>query len=159
MVYIGRVRHTKVEEIDTIVLLLVRAGVAISFSVTAPDNEDVADDGAGMTDAGGRDVTTCLEEGGGIVSCAEKIEVVAGSLTDETAEKIEVACSGGGGRKSVAVSRERGGGWGGGGYDAGFVEGDGRRVVEASYAPGKVMTLLLLLLLLRWGRRLLLCLC
>ena len=83
--YASPLPGAKIEEIETIVLLV---GV-MGLCVAAPDDEDTGYKGRSVTDSRGRDLSCGLDEGGGEISGVEGIEVIFYSFADETSEEEE----------------------------------------------------------------------
>lgn len=125
-------KRTEVEEVETVVLFFDRVG----FCIATPNDEDIADESTGMTDAGAGDFAGCLEESCRVFAGGKEVEIVSRALSDETAKEIEFAVDGGGGREGMAVAGK--GTWGRGcrrDY-GGLVEDDGWRENETTGRPG-----------------------
>ena len=96
--------RAKIEEIETIVLLVRITGLGVA----APDDEDTRDQGRRVTDSWRRDLSGGLDERGGEISGVEGVEVIFDRFADEASEKEEFTGLGCGEGERVAVSGEGG---------------------------------------------------
>lgn len=96
---------SKIEEIETLVLLVRVAG----FSVTAPDDEDTGYKRRSVSDSRRRDLSGGLDERGSKISGVESVEVIFDGFTDEASKKEEFTGLGCDKGEGVAVSGEGGG--------------------------------------------------
>jgi hypothetical protein len=100
--YASPLAGAKIEEIETLVLLVRVAGLR----VTTPDDEDTGYKGRSVSDSRKRDLSGSLDERGSEISGVEGVEVIFDGFADEASEEEEFTGLGCDEGEGVTVSGE-----------------------------------------------------